>query len=561
MAVRLSDLPTRRRARLAAGVTALALVLAACSGSGDDDGAAGQGEPGDGGTLVYATGDAEPTCLDPHVGGNYPQALISSQYLEPLVGRDDTGEIQPWLATDWQVSDDGLTWDMTLADGITFTDGTPMDAEAVKVNVEHLQDPDTASSTGWLAVQKIAEVEPVDATHVRFHLSAPDSALLESLSMPWTAMQSPAGIARGMDENCAAPIGTGPFVVTDWVPQQHVILDRNEDYATPGPQAENDGAAHLTRIEWRFLPDPATRWAALQSGEVHVIDNPEPEAIVSAEAGEEFTHIDAPRPGSVNRIELNSGQAPFDDVRVRQAFVRAADVDPGIETLYQGVATRSYSPLSSVEPMAYSDPSLFVTDTAEAERLLDEAGWTDVDDEGYRTRDGERLTVRFPVSTNQSVAAEQSLFEQVQANTRAVGFEVVLTPLDLSAWYGALSAPEGGGDNAYEAVSAPYTKVGPDVLRILYHSDSTVPAPSGYFANLSQVTDPELDALLEEAARTTDPDRRAELYTEAQRRVLEGYYILPLYDQQNHFLTRGVSDVKTLGTVSTPTFVDARLTS
>ena len=556
---RLIPLPRRRGARLATAAVALSLTLAACS-SGDGEDAA-TGEPVEGGTLVYATGDAEPTCLDPHVGGNYPQALVSTQFLEPLVGRDADGQIQPWLATDWQVSEDGLTWDLTLAAGVTFTDGTPFDAEAVKVNIEHLQDPDTASSTGWLAVQKIAEVEPVDDTHVRFHLSEPDSALLESLSMQWTAIQSPAGIARGMEENCAAPIGTGPFVVTEWVPQQHVLLERNEDYATPGPQAQNDGPSYIERIEWRFIPDPATRWAALQSGEVHVIDNPEPEAIVAAEAGDEVTHIDAPRPGSVNRIELNSAQPPFDDIRVRQAFIWSADVDPGIETLYQGVATRSHSPLSSVEPFAYSDPSLFVTDVEEAERLLEEAGWDEVAEDGVRTRDGERLTVRFPVSTNQSVAAEQALFEQIQANTKRVGFEVVLTPLDLSAWYGALAAPEDGGENEYEAVSAPYTKVGPDVLRILYHSASTEPAPSGYFANLAQVTDPELDALLEEAARITDPERRAELYTEVQRRVLEGFYILPLYDQQNHFLTRGVTGVTTLGTVSTPTFVDARLTS
>ncbi len=553
-------LPTGARARLITGVAAASLLLAACSGGGTDGGGDTAGEPAEGGTLVYATGDAEPTCLDPHVGGNYPQALISTQYLEPLVGRDATGEIQPWLATDWEVSEDGLTWDLTLAEGLTFTDGTPLDAEAVRVNIEHLQDPDTASSTGYLAVEKITEVEPVDATHVRLHLSEPDSALLESLSTQWTAIQSPAGIARGTDENCAAPIGTGPFVVTEWVPQQHVILERNEDYASHGPEADHDGPAHLERIEWRFLPDPATRWAALQSGEVHVIDNPEPEAVVSSEAAG-VTHLDAPRPGSVNRIELNSSQAPFDDVRVRQAFILSADVDPGIEALYQGVATRSHSPLSSVEPMAYSDPSLFVTDTAQAERLLDEAGWDETDAEGYRVRDGERLTVRFPVSTNQSVAAEQALFEQIQANTREVGFEVVLTPLDLSAWYGALAAPEDGGENDYDAVSAPYTKVGPDVLRILYHSDGTVPAPSGYFANLSQVTDPELDALLDEAARITDPDGRAALYTEVQRQVLEGFYILPLYDQQNHFLTRGVSGVTTLGTVSTPTFVNARLTS
>ena len=542
---------SRRGAALAALVPAAALVLASCS----SDDSSSSAEPQDGGTLVYATGDAEPTCLDPHVGGNYPQAMLTTQVLEPLVGRDADGEILPWLATGWEISEDGLTWDFTLAEGITFTDGTPFDAEAVKVNVEHLQDPATQSSTGYLALAKVSEVEVVDATHARFHLTEPDSALAESLSQPWLAIESPAGIARGMDANCAAPVGTGPFVVESWTPQQQVDLVRNDDYATAAPEATHEGAAHLDRIVWRFIPDAATRYAALQSGEVQVIDNPQPDAIATAQAGGDISDVDAPRPGSVNRLELNSGQAPFDDVRVREAFVRAADVDPGIESLYAGTVTRSYSPLSSSEPTAVSDESLFGTDPDAAQDLLDEAGWTERDAEGYRTKDGQRLTVRFPVSTNQSVAAEQSLFEQVQANAKAVGFEVVITPLDLSGWYEALGA------NEYEIVSAPYTKVGPDVLRILYHSSGIVPAPSGYFANHAQVSDPALDEILDRAAEVTDPTERAELYAQAQQTVLDGFFILPLYDQQNHYLTRGVEGVRTLHTVGTPTFLDTQLTS
>jgi len=542
---------SRRGAALAALVPAAALVLASCS----SDDSSSSAEPQEGGTLVYATGDAEPTCLDPHVGGNYPQAMLTTQVLEPLVGRDAEGEILPWLATGWEISEDGLTWDFTLAEGITFTDGTPFDAEAVKVNVEHLQDPATQSSTGYLALAKVSEVEVVDAAHARFHLTEPDSALAESLSQPWLAIESPTGIARGMDANCAAPVGTGPFVVESWTPQQQVDLVRNDDYATSAPEATHEGAPHLDRIVWRFIPDAATRYAALQSGEVQVIDNPQPDAIATAQAGGDISDVDAPRPGSVNRLELNSGQAPFDDVRVREAFVRAADVDPGIESLYAGTVTRSYSPLSSSEPTAVSDESLFGTDPDAAQDLLDEAGWTERDAEGYRTKDGQRLTVRFPVSTNQSVAAEQSLFEQVQANAKAVGFEVVITPLDLSGWYEALGA------NEYEIVSAPYTKVGPDVLRILYHSSGIVPAPSGYFANHAQVSDPALDEILDRAAEVTDPTERAELYAQAQQTVLDGFFILPLYDQQNHYLTRGVDGVRTLHTVGTPTFLDTQLTS
>jgi len=538
------------RQSLVALALAPVLLVAACSGGSTDS-----ASPQDGGTLTYATGDAEPTCLDPHVGGNYPQALISTQYLEPLVGRAADGTILPWLARDWQVSDDGLTWDFTLADGVTFTDGTPFDADAVRVNIEHLQDPDTGSSTGYLAVQKVASVEAVDATHARFHLTEPDSALLESLSQQWTAIESPTGIERGTDANCASPVGTGPFVVESWTPQQQVELVRNDDYAGLDPEADHDGAAYLDRIVWRFIPDAATRYAALRSGEVQMIDNPQPDAVKAAGQGGDITLIDAPRPGASNRIELNAAQAPFDDIRVREAFVRAADVDAGIETLFAGTVQRSSSALSSVEPDVYSDPDLFTADLDRANDLLDQAGWTERDADGYRTKDGARLTVRFPVSTNQSVAAEQSLFEQIQAGAKQAGFDVVLTPLDLSGWYAALGAHE------YEAVSAPYTKVGPDVLRILYHSDGTVPAPSGYFANHAQLKDPALDDLLDRAVATADPDERADLYQQAQTIILDSYTVLPLYDQLNRFLVRDAEGVRTLNTVSTPTFLDARVLS
>lgn len=541
-----------RRALPVAVLASAALLASGCAAETD----APSGDAGGtstGGTLVYATGDAEPTCLDPHVGGNYPQGLISTQYLEPLFGRDADGQIVPWLAESADVSDDGLTWTITLRDDISFTDGTPFDAEAVKANIEHLQDPDTASSTGYLSVKEVSDIEVVDETHVALHLESPKSSLLEVLSQQWSAMQSPAGIERGMEENCRAPIGTGPFIVENWTPQQSVTMTRNDDYVPTNPELDHDGGALVEALEWRFIPDAATRQAALASGEVNVIDNPLPTDIAAADA-QGLTHIDAPRPAAANRIELNSSQAPFDDRDVREAFIRAADPSPGIETLFAGTATRSFSVLSSAEPFALSDEELFRTDVDEANDLLDAAGWTSRDDDGVRTKDGERLTVRFPVSTNQSTAAEQSLFEQIQANTAEVGFDVDLQPTDLSTWYGALAAHE------YEAVSAPYTTVGPDVLRILYHSDGTVPAPSGYFANNAQLTDADLDQLLTDALATTDADERADLYTQAQRIVLDSFTVLPLYDQQNHFLTNGVEGVTTLHTISTPTFVNAALT-
>jgi len=528
-----------------AAAAALIAPLAACAanggeGSGDGGSAAPQG------TLVYATGDAEPTCLDPHVGGNFPQALLATQVLESLVALDEQGAIVPWLATEWTQSEDGLSWDFTLDPDAVFTDGTPVDAAAVKANIEHLQDPETGSSTGYLAVQQIESIEPVSDTVVRFHLSRPDSALLESLAQPWTAIQSPAGIERGMDENCLAPIGSGPFVVTEWVKQDHVTLERNPDYRTPpeGFEAIDDGVQTVT---WRFIPDATARFAALEGGQVDIIDNPLPENITTAAAGSAIAHLDAPRPGASNRLELNTSQAPFDDELVREAFIASADLNAGIEALFEGTAERSYAALSSVEPLAVQSPEAYEVDPERANALLDQAGWTERNADGIRTKGGQALTVRFPVTGAQSTQAEQALFEQIQAQAREVGFDVRISLLDLGSWYAALGAHE------YELVSAPYTKIGPDVLRFLYHSDATVPAPSGYFANHAMLQDPALDALLDQIGGELDPAKRAEAARAAQQLIAESQAILPIYDQQNHFLYRAdLEGFRALPTVNTP---------
>ena len=536
----MSETNTKKFKIAGAILAALVLPLAACTAApGQADG------PRD--TLVYATGDAEPDCLDPHVGGNYPQALLATQVLESLVSLDKDGNIVPWLATAWTTSEDGLSWDFTLDPKAKFSDGTAVDAAAIKANIEHLQNPDTGSSTGYLAVQQIAEVEIVSPDVARFHLTRPDAALLESLAQPWVAIQSPAGIDRGTEANCLAPIGSGPFVVTDWTKQDRIVLDRNPDYATPPTGFEVASADAPKQLIWRFIPDATARFAALQSGEVDIIDNPLPEQITTAESDAQLAHLEAPRPGASNRLELNTAQAPFDDKLVREAFIAAADVNPGIETLFEGTTERSYSALSSVEPLGLQSPDAYKTDPERANELLDEAGWGEKNADGIRVKDGKPLTVRFPVTGAQSTQTEQALFEQIQASAREVGFDVQITLLDLGAWYGALGAHE------YELVSAPYTKIGPDVLRFLYHSDATVPAPSGYFANHSMIANPELDKLLDAIGSEQDPEARAAAAKAAQQFIADEQIILPIYDQQNHFLYRAdLQNFAALPTVSTP---------
>ncbi len=529
--------------RLVTGVASAATILLAVTACSGGSAPSDSSTPVAGGTLTYASGDAEPTCLDPHVGGNYPQALLASQYIEELVGLRD-GKATPALATKWATSDDGKTLTFTLRDDVVFTDGTPFDAAAVVANIEHVQDPATASSTGYLALQSITKATATADYIVTLTLSRPDAALLESFSQPWVGMESPKALQRKQATNCESPVGTGPFRITGWKHGDRVTLTKNTRYT---PLGASSTKPRLDGLTWRFLPDSTSRYAALQSGQVDVIDNAQPDQLKAASAKGSIRDLDAPRPGASNRLELNSGHGVFRDESVRKAFIAAAEIDPGLQSLFLGTAKRSYSVLSSVEPDAYSDKSLFAYDPTEAKRLLDAAGWKSNSD-GVREKDGQPLTVTFPVSTNQSVPAERSLFQQIQASEAAVGIKVDLEELDLSSWYAALAK------NQYDVVSAPYTKVGPDVLRILYDSASITPAPSGYFANLAQLDDPALDTLLQEAAETSDASERADLVEQAQKTILGSRTVLPLYDQQNHFLYRSAVHGITTTSVSTPDF-------
>ena len=180
----------------------------------------------------------------------------------------------------------------------------------------------------------------MSADVARFTLSTPDSALLDSLSQPWLAIESATALKRSQAVNCESPVGTGPFAVKKWTHQQSISLVRNADYSSPPADAAHSGRAYLKGIDWRFLPDSASRYAALQAGTVDVIDNVQPDTLVAAKRSRDLVAIDAPRPGASNRIELNSSIAPFDDARVREAFNRSANVNDAVTSLFFGTAKR-----------------------------------------------------------------------------------------------------------------------------------------------------------------------------------------------------------------------------
>ncbi|WP_417234786.1 ABC transporter substrate-binding protein [Arthrobacter sp.] len=547
---------THHTRALAAIMAVLALALSACGGASRADTGASGGKPVSGGTLTFATGDVEPACLDPIVSGNVPQALVSTQYLEPLFFQNEDGDILPWLATRWKWSTDRLSLDITVRDDVHFTDGQQLNAQTIIDNVAYIKDPKTLSSTALLAVEKVASVEKVDEFTARLHLSERDNALLEHFSQVWLPIQSQKALARGADANCLSPVGTGPFTVQRWDKQQEVVLTRNEDYDTPPPTAGHTGPAYLEKIIWRFLPDHAARFAALQSGEVDAIDVLQPQNAVAADADPALDTLIGSRPGHVVNLTFNTTAAPLDDVRVREALVRSVDVDAALKSIFMGTVPRSNSVLSSITKYNLQEPAVYSTDVEQANRLLDQAGWTARDAEGYRTKDGKRLGTT--VIQNDSILVPVSVLEQFQASAKAVGFELRISQEETSSFNARRYAWDYGLAPLY------YTKNSPSVLNIVYDS-AHIPSviKGGYHANNNGLTGPaarKIDSALRAAATTGDEDERGRLYAKAQRLIDAQYLSLPIFDQQTRLGFRAdVEGVKLLSPLGMPTFYDTWL--
>ncbi|GAA1367187.1 ABC transporter substrate-binding protein [Arthrobacter rhombi] len=553
---RRTDGTTRHTRALAATMAVLALALSACGGTSRADTGASGGKPVTGGTLTFATGDVEPACLDPIVSGNVPQALVSTQYLEPLFFQNDDGDILPWLATRWKWSKDRLSLDITVRDDVHFTDGQQLNAQTIIDNVAYIKDPKTLSSTALLAVEKVASVEKVDEFTARLHLSERDNALLEHFSQVWLPIQSQKALARGADANCLSPVGTGPFTVQRWDKQQEVVLTRNEDYGTPPPTAGHTGPAYLDKIIWRFLPDHAARFAALQSGEIDAIDVLQPQNAVAADADPALDTLIGSRPGHVVNLTFNTTTDPFEDVRVREAFVRSVDVDAALKSIFMGTVPRSNSVLSSITKYNVQEPAVYSTDVEKANRLLDQAGWTARDAEGYRSKDGKRLGTT--VIQNDSILVPVSVLEQFQASAKAVGFDLRISQEETSSFNARRYSWDYGLSPLY------YTKNSPSVLNIVYDS-AHIPSviKGGYHANNNGLTGPaagKIDGALRAAATTGDEHARGRLYARAQQLIDAQYLSLPIFDQQTRLGFRAdVEGVKLLSPLGMPTFYDTWL--
>ena len=527
--------PVKATRRLLPWAAALALALAAtaCGSSGGG----GATSPDAGAERLTWAIETEPITFNPHQWGQNKVRLLVFNQFDALVARNDSGEFVPWLAKSWQVSDDGRTYTFELRDDVTFHDGEKFDAAAVKANFDKLVSDGYNPTVRAIQLAKFKSAEVVSPYRIKIKLTEPDGLFLDFLASPFGGQVSPKSLREAKDLKAGGPdvVGTGPFILDRYVPGQEVHYRRNPDYNWAPEGAGHQGPAYLSEITYRFLPEAAVRVGALTSGQVQVIEGVPATDAKLIENDPNLTLSTALNSGTAFSYYFNVSRPPFDDKRVREAFREAVDLDAVLDSVYQGTATRAWSIVGKASP--FYDPSLEKTyggDIAKANRLLDEAGWTERDAEGYRTKDGRRLTVRSVASAPFVRDRRDILAQAIQAQVKQnAGIDFQVKIVDQG------SAQKATEENEYEVFenSRGDSDAGAALNLIL---------PRGAAINRTHFSDPEVDKWLAQASASSDPAERKELYTKVQRAVVSEHAIVfPIYVPADQIAAR--SGVQGLG--------------
>jgi peptide/nickel transport system substrate-binding protein len=405
------------------------------------DGPKAEGTPQRGGTIYYG-GEQEPPCLGSvqWVQTDY----LARQFLDSLVSEDYSGKIIPWLAASWKVSNNGLTYTFQIKQGVKFTDGTPLNAQAVAANFAYWYSPKTlnASNAGEFPFYKSGKA--IGEYTFQLNLTQGFSPLLQTLAQAYFGIESPTSLKRTPAQICEKPVGTGAWVVQQWNHGQNVVLVRNPNYNSPPANALNKGPAYADKLVWSFITDPTTRYGSLTSGKSDAIyDVPTNEWQAAKSQGYQLlAYFEGGKPITFN---LNTAAGPFKDELVRQAFAYGTDRKAAVESAFSGVVP--YAGNGAVSPAtpdyAASLANAYPYDPAKANALLDQAGWSKKNSAGIRVKDGKELTIRFVYASGAVVTEEGvTALQDIQQQAKAIGFNIVLEPITLSDLFsGTYSAP------------------------------------------------------------------------------------------------------------------------
>lgn len=505
--------------------------LAGCSPQGAGKAGTQQAGAAQGGELVYLEQQAH-TSLYPPAGGFYPNGGVLNQITDKLTYQDpQTLEIQPWIAESWSINGNATEFTFKLRPGVSFSDGTPLDATAVARNF------DTYGLGNKALKLPVSEVinnyersEVLDPLTVKFYFSKPSPGFLQGTSVIGSGLVSLATLARPFEElgDATRIIGSGPFVVASETLGKELLLKARADYNWGPARHAHQGRARLDSIRFVVTPEDSVRIGALLAGQAGLIR--QVQAYDEKRVQDQGLRIYAPSTRGVNNsIAFRPDNPLVADVRVRKALLHGTNAAEVVQTLFSAhypqatsVVARSAAGYVDLSSELKFDPEL-------SRRLLDEAGWT-LGAGGLRQKDGQELVLTAYESLPQPQNKETLQLVAQQWSRLGVKLNVLAGD---------------AGSRTLDSLDPARTPVAPnmvgradpDVIKSNYYptNRNVLLQKGGVSQKVNSFVDARLNGLLDAIAAETDAARRLQLTGDVQRYLIEQAYVIPIFEEPQAF--------------------------
>ena len=481
-------------------------------------------------TLVYGT-SGFPSSLDAVDSQDGNSLVVSSQITERLVDFVPGGtDLRPGLATEWRANEDATVWNFVLRQGVTFHDGTPFNAEAVKFNIDRWNDPNhpysgrdqgkTFVPWGWVfggpigEGNLIEEVTVVNDHEVQITLTQPAPFLPALFAAVYFQFSSPAaimehGVAYGTPS--VGAVGTGPFKFVEWIEGERIVLERNDDYW--------GGPAQVQQVVFRGIAEPTARLAELQAGTIDIAVLLSVDDLATIESDPNLKAMIPETELNVGYLALHQANEPLDNLLVRQAIAHAIDREAIIDAFYGGLGVPAKGFIPSTM-FGQPEPWPYAYDPERAKELLAEAGYPN----------GFSIDFWYMPVSRPYYPAPQPIAETIASYLADVGIQVNLQTED---WTTYLADYQTGKFPIYMlGWNADYAD--PDNFLMTFFGPSA-PSDIGW-------DDPETRDLLQQARQIADPEVRASLYTQIGNNVVRDVPMIPFAHNRTLNATRANID-------------------
>jgi peptide/nickel transport system substrate-binding protein len=466
-----------------------------------------------GGTLVSMV-VAEPTSLDIASGtGQHNYSMMCNMFENLLEYDPSSFATRPALAKSYDVSEDGMTYTFHLQEGVKFHDGTTMDATAVQLSYQRIMDPDNEYfKMGqpfplidfWYEAIDPKKIDVKDEMTVVFNLKKPHSTLDAFLAWPAAAIVSPAALKEYGADFRNHPVGTGPFVYKEWIPNQQLEMVRFDDYWR--------GPAPLDGVIFRPIIEEQTRVTELQAGNIDFAYDLPPDNVAQIKTSPDVTFFETPL-GHVWFLVMNTKAGPTANPKVRQAVAYAINSEQIISEILQGTGVPAYGPVPSAIGAMYGQESLpyYTYDPEKAKSLLAEADLAG----GFQTK-------FWVPQSGSGMQSSKTMGEAIQANLAEIG---ITAQIEVSEWGAYIDQYSKGLPDDVAFAECSWFATDARNIPNLTLTCGTV-SPAGY--NAGYYCSQDVDKLIDQFTKTLDHDAQAEILANLQKIVMEdvpNYYV------------------------------------